>query len=131
MNWPDFAKRLLLADGRISDLEADLLRRAVREDGADRELVEFLADLKREAVSVHPRFDDLFFRLVRRLVLADGTIRDAEARWLRKVIFADNEVTPAEAKFIKELKAGAQVYGDEFDRLVRDCTRLDSAEFLG
>jgi hypothetical protein len=36
VDWPKFAKRLLLADGRISELETDLLKRARSGNGASK-----------------------------------------------------------------------------------------------
>lgn len=129
VGWPGV---LLLADGRISELETDLIRRAIQDDGvADKEEIEFLADLNREAVSVHPSFDEFFFRIVKKVVLADGVISDSEAGWLRKLIFADNQVAPAEARFIEELKQGAKSFGEEFKRLHRDCTTLTGDGLLG
>src|SRR5688572_13914253 len=48
MDWPGFAKRLLLADGQITARETALLKRALLTDGSlNREEVEFLVDLKR------------------------------------------------------------------------------------
>ena len=52
MNWPAFCKRLLLADGRISDQETVMLKRAIMEDRVvDREELEFLIDLKGQQVA--------------------------------------------------------------------------------
>jgi uncharacterized tellurite resistance protein B-like protein len=122
MDWPKFCKRVLLADGRISDHEADLIRAAVEEQGeVDKETLEFLGALKREAVSVHARFDSFFFRVLKVVVLSDGVVSDAEARWLRRVIFSDNQVMPAEAKFVAELKRDAKSWGPEFESLYADC----------
>src|SRR5262245_21070876 len=101
MDWPKFCKRILLADGRITDHEADLIRAAVEEQGeVDKEALEFLGALKREAVAVHSKYDAFFFRVLKVVVLTDGVVSDAEARWLRRVIFADNQVLSAEAKFV-------------------------------
>ena len=125
MDWPKFAKRILLADGRISEVEADLIRLAVEEQGTiDKEELEFLADLKREAVSVHPSYDTFFFRVLKRVILSDGVVSDAEARWLRKVIFADRQVVSAEVTFVRELKRDASSCGPEFEELHKECIYL-------
>ena len=130
MDWPKFLKRILLADGRISEHEAQLIRAAVEDQGAvDREELEFLADLKREANSVHPSYDAFFFRVLKRVVLTDGVVSDAEAKWLRKVIFADYQVTAIEARFVQELRDEAKSWGPEFDSLYSDCVHLHPAVF--
>lgn len=132
MDWPKFTKRLLLADGRINETEADLLRRAVLDDGVvDREEVEFLVELKREATSVHSKFDLFLFEVLEKVVLADGVITDAEAKWLRAMIFADNQVSPTEVGFLLRLKDKARSHGHAFQRLYDECTQLNGGDFSG
>ncbi len=132
MDWPAFTRRLLLADGRISEMKAELLEQAVMEEGTvDKMEIEFLAALKREANWVHPRFDALLFRVLKRVVLRDGTISDAEALWLRKLLYADRQVVEAECEFVKELKKEARSAGPEFDKLHHDCTQLCDTMFQG
>jgi hypothetical protein len=126
MNWPQFAKRLLLSDRRLHEPEVALLRRAVLRDGVvDQEEIEFLVDLKREAEGVPPSFDDFFYEVVRRGVLKDGTIGDDEARWLRKVISADGKLVAAEAKLVERLWKESRTYGLEFTRLYQECCELN------
>src|SRR5437899_12948695 len=85
MNWREFAKKLLLADGRITEHETAMVQRAILEDHkVDREEVELLVELKREATMVDPEFDAFLLRVLKSVVMADGVIRDAEARWLRR-----------------------------------------------
>ncbi len=132
MDWPAFAKKLILADQRVGELETAILRRAVLADGkVDREEVEFLVALKREAVSVHPDFDRLLFDTLKRVGLADGVISDAEARWLRKTLFADRQATPAEVAFLTDLRRAAKSVSPEFEALYKDCTCLSPGDFLG
>ena len=122
MNWPAFAKRLLLDDGRISQREAELVKRAILADHTvDREEVEFLVDLKRSAVAVHADFDTFLFDVLGRVVLRDGTISDNEARWLRGIILADGKVSEAEAHFLRDLRARTKAGSPEFDKLCREC----------
>lgn len=124
MNWPDFAKRLLLADGRITDTETKLLRRAVVEDGTiNREEVEFLIELKRAAVAVAPAFDRFLFAVLKRVVLADGAVSDAEAAWLERTLFADRLlVTDPTVRFLRELRREAKQVGPRFVKL---CAKWD------
>lgn len=122
MNWPAFAKKLLLEDGRISQRETELLKRAILEDHTvDREEVEFLVDLKRSAVGVHPDFDKFLFTVLKRVVMLDGAISDKEAHWLRGIILADGMVSPAEVEFLRELRREAKSAGPAFQKLCREC----------
>jgi hypothetical protein len=121
MNWPAFAKRLLLDDGRITQREAQLIKRAILADHVvDRAEVEFLVDLKRSAREVHPDFDSFLFEVLRRAVLRDGVVSDAEARWLRGLFRADGKVSAEEAQFLRDLKQQAKSVGPEFEQLCRD-----------
>lgn len=129
MNWPAFAKRLILADGRIGDSETALLRRAILDDGVvDREEVNFLIELKRDAVQVHPAFDKFLFQVLRKVLLRDGMIADAEVHWLRSILTSDGRISIEEVGFLRELRREARVYGPEFDRLLDECARLDQTQ---
>jgi hypothetical protein len=122
MDWPAFAKKLLLDDGRINQREAELIKRAILADHkVNRTEIEFLVDLKRSASAVHPDFDRFLFEVLKRIVLADGVVSDLEARWLRGLILADGVISPAEAQFLRELKAEAKSTGPEFDKLYNEC----------
>jgi hypothetical protein len=132
MDWREFAKKLILANQQITELETDLLKRAILEDGVvDHEEVEFMVQLKREAVTVHPAFDKFLFRVLKRAVLANGKVSDEEALWLRKTLYADNRTAPAEVEFVKELRREAREVGPEFERLYKDCTQLSPGDFVG
>jgi uncharacterized tellurite resistance protein B-like protein len=132
VDWPNFAKRLILADGQISEREADILKRAVLSDAkVDHEEVEFLVQLKREAAMVHPAFDRFLFEVLKRVVMADGVISDDEARWLRKTLFADNQTVRAETDFVKDLHREAKSFGKEFEQLWKDCSHLQQSDFIG
>ena len=39
MDWREFAKKLLLANRRINELETDLIKRAIMEDGVVKKLL--------------------------------------------------------------------------------------------
>jgi uncharacterized tellurite resistance protein B-like protein len=129
MNWPQFTKQIILARGTINETEANLIKKAVLEDGSvDREELEWLVALKREAKEVHPVFDRFVLAVLKKLVLGDGLIEDREALWLRQIIFADKTISPDEAAFLKDLKQKATAYGKEFERLLKDCSRLGHPE---
>ena len=80
---------------------------------------------------VDPEFDAFLLRVLKSVVIADGVIRDAEARWLRKILFADNQVVRAETKFIEDLRREAKSFGKEFEQLWKDCTQLQRSQFYG
>lgn len=125
MNWPAFAKKLILADGHISDWKAHLIQQAVSEDRVvDLQELEFLADLKRDAVSVHRSFDEFLLRVLKKYLLAAGDITDEQALWLRGLIFADNQTVRLEVGFVEDIRHQARSYGQEFENLHRDCTVL-------
>lgn len=132
MDWPKFVKRLLLAEGRINETEAELIERAILDgDAISQDEIAFLACLKREASWVHPRFDALLFKVLKSMVLLDGKISDAEACWLRKLLIADHQISNAEVDFVKQLKREAKSYGPEFEKLYKECTQLSATEFIG
>jgi hypothetical protein len=124
MDWHRLARSLALGDGVISEREALILRREMLADRVvDRPEVEFLLELKRSAKAVAPAFDQLFRQVVKKVVLRDGAVGDAEALWLRRLLFTDNKVSAEEARLLEELKAEARSVGREFEALCRDCAR--------
>lgn len=130
MDWPNFIKRILLYQGRINEVEAELIERSILEEGVlHREELEFLLSLKKEAKWVHPRFDKFVFKVLKKLVLKDGIVDDKEAHWLRKIILADQQITPVEQQFLEELHREARSAGPEFVKLYKECTELPQTEF--
>jgi uncharacterized tellurite resistance protein B-like protein len=131
MNWPAFAKTLLLDDGRISEREAELLRRAILADGVvDRQEAAFLMDLKRSAQSVHEEFDRFLFDVLEKIILADGVISDQETKWLKELLFADRQISPAEAAFVRQLRSRAKSVSTSFESLYQDCTQLNDSHMM-
>jgi uncharacterized tellurite resistance protein B-like protein len=129
MDWPRFVKKLMLAEGRITEVEAELLERAIDLEGSvELDEVAFLVALKREAVWVHPRYDKFLFGVLKQVVLHDGKISDAEAEFIRKLILADRQITETEAEFVRQLEKEAKSYGPQFVKLFEMCTKLCHAE---
>lgn len=117
-------KTRVLADGSIDDAEVEVLRRELYADGTiDRDEAEFLVELRNDAKSVCPAFDQFFFTAVKQYVLADGSIDAPEATWLRGVIFADGTIDDAEKKFLQELHTQARQVCPEFQQLLDDCLK--------
>jgi uncharacterized tellurite resistance protein B-like protein len=130
MDWPGFVKNLILADGRVNEVEAELLERACLDAGhITKELLELLLQLKRQATWVHPKFDALLFRVLQAVMLRDGVIHDSEAHWLRKLILRDNQIVEEELTFVSRLHQGPNRFGPEFTKLHQECTRLQGHHF--
>lgn len=130
MNWREFAKKLLLFDNRVSDLETAMLKRAILADGkVDTQELEFLLDLKRSAGSVHPDFDVFLGRVLKKVLLANGEITDDDARWLRQQLLADREVTEAERQLLRDLKKAAEKTGPEFKKLYAETMANQASDF--
>src|SRR5947208_676211 len=123
MNWRDFSKKLLLADGKIDRAKAALVRQAVVEDGrVDRKEVEFLLELRRDAKAVHPDFNKFLYRVLTWAVLKDGVISRGETAWLRRMIFDHGLLAgPQERLFLTELLRGARQVVPEFRVLLDEC----------
>lgn len=118
MNWHRLAKNLMLRDGQIHEREADILKREILADHVvNKEEAEFLVELRRAASGVHPEFDRFFLAVLKKIVLTDGKVSDAEARWLRKVLFSHAPMTGLETRFLDELRREAKSSGEEFRRL--------------
>jgi len=130
MDWPGFAKRVLVADGRICDTETSLMRRALLAGGLDREEIGFVVRLKRVAITVHPSFDELVCEVLRAVVLADGRVSDDEAEWLRSIIFADGKVSEVERDFIIRLRAEVPQSAG-LERLYEDVMSIDRTDMWG
>src|SRR5262245_25639954 len=92
-DWRTLCKKLILAEGTVEPREAVLLQREFLADQSiDRSELEFLVELRKEAKSVSQTFEDLFFGIMKKTVLADRGISGEEARFLRDWVFADGKV---------------------------------------
>src|SRR4051794_17478386 len=127
-DWRKVAIAALLADGKIDDTEVKVLRKELYADGKiDKKEVEFLIDLRSQAqkkakgIPLSAQFENLFFKAVQDNVLEDGQISGKETAWLRKAIMADGKVDDAEKAFLKRLKKAATKTSPAFDKLYDEC----------
>jgi hypothetical protein len=127
-DWRKLAMASILADGKIDDTEAKILRKELFADKKiDDEERDFLIELRNAAQKkayrgqLRPAFEKLFFEAIESNVLADGVIDAAEAKWLTKLIFADKKVDENEKKFLTRLKKGARRTSPEFEALYEKC----------
>lgn len=115
-------KKQILEDGVIDSDEVVTLRNTIYEDGiVDADELKMLVELRNEAKSVCPEFEDFFFEAAEKNLLADGVIDDDEVSWLREVIFADGVVDDREKQFLLALKAKARSLASGFESLMKDC----------
>ena len=122
MDWRDFSKKLLLADGKIDAAEARLLQRSVLADGVvEQDEIRFMLELKREARSVSTDFNLFLQSVIRRAVLKDGSIDADEVVWLRKLVFEDRMADADEMEFLKLLGREAKRVCREYVHLLEEC----------
>src|SRR5262245_912738 len=120
-DWRKLARDLALADGKITDRETSILRRELLADRKiDHEEFQFVLELKRAAQAVSPAFNEFFFHLLKKFIVRDGTINDAEARSLRQWLVVKGKIPPDERAFLEELRKEARLVGNEFMLLLTE-----------
>lgn len=108
----------ILAQGRVDSEHLEALRLALYAGGAvGRPAADFLVELHKRVQHPNPGFEHLFYRAVKDHVLAGGRIDAEEAAWLRRVVFADGTIRDEERKLLHELKGEAGWVCREFDAL--------------
>lgn len=108
----------LLADGQITEAEVDIIRHYAASDGRlDLDDVKFLITLRGEAQKVCPSFDDLFFTLLKQVILADQQVGPDEQYYLLKMLYSDGQLTNRERQFLTELRSELPYVTPEFESL--------------
>jgi uncharacterized tellurite resistance protein B-like protein len=108
----------LLCDGRITDNEVAVIRDYLHRDGRlDLEDVKLLIELLSGAREVCPAFDELFFPVLKQVLLEDGRIGADEQFYLLKMLYADGVVRESEKQFLRELRAEVRETTPEFEQL--------------
>ena len=111
-------KKELLADGQIEDAAVEVIRRELYTDNRiDKRAVEFLLELRREARSLCPAFEGLFFQVLKDNVLQDGFIDPDETHWLRQLLLVDGTINDRAREFLRDLKREARRTSLEFQIL--------------
>lgn len=117
-DWRKLALNLALGDGKLDDREAKIIHKALLADGQlDRDEIEFLVEVKTQAQSVSPAFATFVCTVVKKVLLRDGVISDAEADWLRKFIISDRKLDAAEKKLLEEIRHEAKSVSAGFLKL--------------
>jgi len=111
-------KATVLTDGTIDSEEVDLIcRELYRESRIDQEVVDFLVDLRNEALWVCPTYERLCFDFVKFHLLADGSLDVEKTAWLRAMLFADRPISARDRQFLRELRDQAEEVSYAFEEL--------------
>ena len=108
----------VVASDRIGKRELDLIcRRLYPEGRLGREVVEFLASIRRRVRSVSPAFEEFFAEAVKLNVLVDGAIDAKGASWLPRLLRVGDGIDAGAKKLLGELQREATRISPEFQRL--------------
>jgi hypothetical protein len=111
----------ILANGRVDGHELETLRRELYAGGKiDREKADFLVELHKRVQHMTPAFDHFFYQAIKDHILGHGRISAEETAWLRRMLFADGKIKDEERKFLHELKGEAKETSPEFEALFKE-----------
>lgn len=115
----------ILATGKVDGPNLEALHQQLYADGKiDRPKADFLAELHKRVQHMTPAFEQLFYQAVKDHILADGRIDAEESAWLRRLLIADGKLKDEERKFLHELKGEAKQVCREFDALFTESMKL-------
>lgn len=107
-----------LEDRRITPNEVERIRKYIAADGRlDLQDVQFLVELLSGADEVCTEFDELFFPVLKEVLLADGRVGLDEQFYLLKMLYSDGEIRESERQFLRELREEALEVSPEFEEL--------------
>jgi hypothetical protein len=81
------------------------------------------------AKEVCPAFDDLFFPVLKEVILNDGRIDHGEQFYLLKMIYGDGQIREREMRFLMELRREAKEVPAEFDEMCRTAAAAHPTEW--
>jgi hypothetical protein len=111
----------VLADRKIDDEDVALIRQRVDEDGrVTLDDVKLLVELYCAAEQRTPAFEDLFFEVLEKVLLADGEVQPSEQFYLLKMLYSDRKVTQREKQFLESLRRQVRRSSPEFETLCRE-----------
>jgi hypothetical protein len=109
----------MLADRIIDEQEVAEITDFITQDGIlDMEDVKLLVELYCAADSYPESFEQLFFDVLRSVMMEDGKISAPERFYLLKMLYAGREIRPVELKFLEQLKKDGAEPCPEFDKLL-------------
>ena len=114
-------EQTILANGRVDGDELEVLRRELYAGGKiDRPKADFLVELYKRVQPMTPAFEHFFYQAIKDHILAEGRVSAEETSWLRRMLFADGKIKDEERKFLHELKGEAKETSPEFDALLKE-----------
>src|SRR5271165_3800323 len=118
-------KQAILTKGRVDGPELEALRLQLYADGkkVERPEADFLVELHKRVQHMTPAFEQFFYQAIKDHVLARGRIDAEETAWLRRMLFADGKLKDQARKFLHELKGEAKQVSPEFDVLFTECMK--------
>jgi hypothetical protein len=125
VDWRKLALQAILADGKVDETEAKLLRKELWSGGkVDAEGLDFLVELRSAASrrakasgeALTPAFDKLFFSAVEGAVVGEGgTVGADKVAWLRsKVLGGGKKIDPG------KIDAGSKAFLDRLHKKVKE-----------
>ena len=114
----------ILTKGRVDGPELEALRLQLYAGGKiERPEADFLVELHKRVQHMTPAFEQFFYQAIKDHVLAHGRIDAEETAWLRRMLFADGKIKDEERKFLHELKGEAKKVSREFESLFAECMK--------
>ncbi|HLJ95488.1 MAG TPA: hypothetical protein VKU02_20090 [Gemmataceae bacterium] len=111
----------ILATGKVDHPELQRLRQELyTHDKIERPEADFLVELHKRVQHLTPAFDQFFYQAIKDHILAHGRIDAEEAAWLRRMLFADGKIKDEERTFLHELKGEAKQVSREFEALFEE-----------
>jgi hypothetical protein len=121
MDWRGFAKRLILRDGIIGEVETALLKKATLEDYlVDPDELALLLEIRHEAKEVHPDFAEFVNHVLAMRVLRDKKIDAEEVKWLYRLVHEDKVIHQDEYDILVDLEKRAELVCPEYYTLLKE-----------
>jgi hypothetical protein len=109
----------MLEDRIIDENEVAEIADFIAQDGVlDMDDVKLLVELYCGASSYPESFEELFFGVLRSVLMEDNQILAAERFYLLKMLHAGRSVRPAELAFLEQLKRDASAPCPELEKLI-------------
>ena len=118
------------ADEKICDADVLLVGQHLEADGQiDLADVKLLVELYCGAKERSPAFDNLFFTVLEKVLLADGQISPAEEFYLLKMIYSDRKICEREREFLRKLRKQLPERTASFEALFETAINAPNADW--
>ena len=120
----------MLADRKIDEAEVPVIREYLYRDGPlDLDDMKLLVELYCAAKEYCPAFEDLFFEVLEKVMLADGQVGPSEQFYLLKMLYSDRQIREREKEFLHRLRRLATRTTAEFDALCEEVFRAHPTQW--